>query len=661
MSFRLKTILGIAVIELTVMAILITVNQFNLGGAASSQLFERVESTGQLFATMVADAVISYDLATLDAMVANALHNDDLVYLRVVSAGGIELAAGGAQEVLAAPFVPDPNFETALTDSRIDTSSPIAIAGENFGSIQIGISTLPVEQDMASALRWNMFVAGLGMTLVAVFGYLLGSILTRQLSTLRTGAEMITQGDLGFQIVVKGQDELAQTAHCFNNMARTLAEDRKALEVKQSELLEKRDHTLEIVESMKRIAAGSTDSVVVETEREDEIGDMARATVVFQNAMHEVLAKREEQARLLYAFDQLDEQVAIFSEDGSCMFLNAAFRNFNAGIIDNLPSGFSYEEFLNEGLAQQVFLGAMGREADWLNDRLCSLEATQGASEIAVAPDRTLLLRRTSVEGIGMVVSAADVSELKTSQAQLVQASKLATLGEMATGIAHELNQPLGVIRMAAANCAKRIAKGQVDPNYLTGKLERISEQTVRASQIIDHMRIFGRSDDGRRDDFDLSASLTNACHLMHKQLELDGIKLTTNFPDQGPPVSGQQVMFEQVILNLLSNAKDAILANDNKDTQAGVEVSLVADDYSAKGCAIVRVQDNGGGFPPPVLNRLFDPFFTTKEPGKGTGLGLSISYGIVRDMGGKISARNLDSGACFEIVMPIGQAVAAE
>ena len=223
MSFRLKTVLGIAVIELTVMAILIAVNQFNLGGTARAQLYERVRSTGDLFATMVADAVISTDLATLDAMVENTLANDELVYIRVRNASGAVLSENGDFAALTQPFVADADFEAARGDQRIDLSAPISIAGQDFGSIEIGVSTVQVEAEMASALQWNMIVAALGMSLVAIFGYLLGSVLTSQLSSLRKGARTIARGNLGHQIEVRGRDELADTARCFNDMANTLA------------------------------------------------------------------------------------------------------------------------------------------------------------------------------------------------------------------------------------------------------------------------------------------------------------------------------------------------------------------------------------------------------------------------------------------------------
>jgi len=188
MSFRLKTILGIAIIEFIVMAMLIVMNQFNFGGTASAQVFNRAENTARLFSTMVSDAVISTDLATLDSMVASTLTNDELIYLRVLGPGDTLMAKGGAEAALAQPFVEDPDFDAALGDHRIDVRHAIQIAGQDFGSVELGVSTAGVEADLARAVRWNAMGAGLGMLLVAGFGYLLGSILTRQLSTLRDGA-----------------------------------------------------------------------------------------------------------------------------------------------------------------------------------------------------------------------------------------------------------------------------------------------------------------------------------------------------------------------------------------------------------------------------------------------------------------------------------------
>lgn len=648
MSFRLKTIVGIAVIELTVMAILITLNQLTLGGSASTQLYDRARTTAALFATMTADAVISVDLATLDSMIENTLSSDELVYLRVRDVTGSVLSADGSADALGRAFRADQSFDAALSDHLIDVSAAIEIGGQTYGFVEMGISTRLVEAEMAAALRSNLVIATIGMGLVALFGYILGSVLTRQLSLLRQGARMIATGNLDYQIDVRSKDELAETARCFNEMAVSLATDRKALDARQIELIEKRDRTSLIVQSMTKIASGKPSVSVPDQDRADEIGDMARATVVFRDAMTAVQTAKAEQARLIYAFDQLDEQVAIFGEDGVSIFLNSAFRAFNAHILADLPEAFTYEGFLQAGLKHGAFPGADGQAQEWLSRRL-SATCNDAPVEVARAPDRTLLVRQMTVDGIGTVISAADISDLKTSQAQLLQASKLATLGEMATGIAHELNQPLGVIRMASSNCIKRISKGSLDADYLTGKLQRMADQTERAAQIINHMRIFGRTVDGEARDFDLADSLENACDLMAKQLALAGIALTKSLGETPSPVQGQPVMFEQVVLNLLSNARDAIEASDNR--QDG-EVSVCLEP-AAPGRYSVVVEDTGGGVPDAIIERLFDPFFTTKEPGKGTGLGLSISYGIIKEMGGSLSVRNTERGARFEIELP--------
>ncbi len=646
MSFRLKTVFGIAIIELTVMAILIGVNQFALGGSATTQLYERAQATGRIFANMVSDAVISTDLATLDAMIDTAVSTEDLAYLRIRGIDGTELSKGGQEDALAVPFVADASYETALDDHRIDVDVPIIVEGTTFGTIEIGLSTKNVEAEIASAFRWNIIVAGVGMSLVAIFGYGLGSILTRQLGGLRKGASAIASGDLGHQIPVRGRDELADTARCFNTMAHTLAADRAVLQEQRRELLAKKARVEVIVECMTAISQMEETREIPDADRKDEIGNMARATIVFQDTMRAVEEARAEQQRLITAFDQIAEQVIVFDTSGQAIFQNAAFRRFNQPVLDRLDKAFSLQEFLTVGCEIGAFPDAATDPEAWIAQEMGRED--QEPVEIARAPDRIHLTVQTKVEGVGHVLTAKDVTELRHSEKQLVQASKLATLGEMATGIAHELNQPLGVIRMASSNSIKRIERGHVDGEYLAKKLARIEEQTERAAQIINHMRVFGRQADGKMEPFDLRASLLEMSSLARAQLQTLDIGLNTIVPEESAFVTGEKVMFEQVLLNIISNARDAITAEERTDGIVTIEAAFDASEGHQ-----IKIRDNGGGIPEAVLDKLFEPFFTTKEPGKGTGLGLSISFGTIRDMSGVISATNDDDGACFTITLP--------
>lgn len=325
--------------------------------------------------------------------------------------------------------------------------------------------------------------------------------------------------------------------------------------------------------------------------------------------------------------------------------MNGAFREFNQPILQNLNCGFTHEEFLREGCDQGQF-GVIEEKEAWLEAYADA--ARDGAQEIHRAPDRILLTVETCVDGIGKVVSAKDVTELRQSERQLVQASKMATLGEMATGIAHELNQPLGVIRMAASNCVKRIDRDKADFGQLKAKFERIGEQTERAARIIDQMRVFGRKAEGSNDPIDLTASLTNVAQLARTQLHTLDITLKIDLPDEQAFAMGEKILFEQVLLNLISNARDAI-------EDAGIEQGIISlkADYNQGDGHVITLSDNGSGISVHVLDKLFEPFFTTKVPGKGTGLGLSISFGTIQEMGGCISATNTETGAQFQIFLP--------
>ena len=252
------------------------------------------------------------------------------------------------------------------------------------------------------------------------------------------------------------------------------------------------------------------------------------------------------------------------------------------------------------------------------------------------------------IAGVNTMLNTMELqeSERKTTAAQIIQASKLATLGEMATSVAHELNQPLNVIRMAAGNSRRKVSNGTADSEYLNGKLNRIEEQTARAAAIIGHMRMFGRKADEDPVPVDPRKVVTNALDLMGEQLRLAGIELVTEFADDCPAVLGHIIQLEQVLLNLLTNARDAIAESEG---EAKITVRVFTDDAGVR----MSVEDTGGGIPEAILPRIFEPFYTTKEMGKGTGLGLSVGYGIIRDMDGSIAAENIDDGVRFTITLP--------
>ncbi|WP_024647038.1 PAS domain-containing sensor histidine kinase [Pseudomonas syringae] len=249
-----------------------------------------------------------------------------------------------------------------------------------------------------------------------------------------------------------------------------------------------------------------------------------------------------------------------------------------------------------------------------------------------------------------------DNTDVRRSRMQLNQSAKMATLGEMATGLAHEINQPLNVMRMAVVNVLKRLGRGDVDIEYLTEKLNRIDAQVQRAARVVDHMRVFGRRSEVEEQLFDPVQAVEGTISMLTEGMKGKGVQLRVGSMLEGVQVRGHVDQLEQVLINLMVNARDALLSRREKDRGFEPWISIEA----GRDENIIRlvVQDNGGGIDPRLLERIFEPFFTTKPVGVGTGLGLSVSYGIVDQMGGQLTVSNVDEGARFSIELPIFNAV---
>ena len=247
-----------------------------------------------------------------------------------------------------------------------------------------------------------------------------------------------------------------------------------------------------------------------------------------------------------------------------------------------------------------------------------------------------------------------DNTEVRRSQQQLTQSAKMATLGEMATGLAHEINQPLNVMRMAVVNVLKRLGNGEAQIDYLTEKLQRIDTQVQRAARVVDHMRVFGRRSEIEQQPFDPYQAVEGTLSLLSEGLRGKGVELRITPADFTVQVRGYADQLEQVLINLMVNARDALLSKRDKDSAFRPWIAVHCEHDSRH--VRIWVEDNAGGIDPRLLERIFEPFFTTKPIGVGTGLGLSVSYGIVENMGGRLSVVNGQEGARFCVELPVDQ-----
>ena len=236
--------------------------------------------------------------------------------------------------------------------------------------------------------------------------------------------------------------------------------------------------------------------------------------------------------------------------------------------------------------------------------------------------------------------------ERREVEVKMLSQAKLASLGEIATGIAHEINQPLTYISMILQSTVRDIARDRVNLKELNEELQESSRQVQRISKIIHHLRTFGRADSGEMVEVSLPVVLDNTLILYRQKLHINSIGLTITADPDLPAVCGNPTQLEQVLINLLQNSFDAL---------AGVEAPAITVEFAARdGRVVTTFADNGCGLDESVAAKMFEPFFTTKPIGKGTGLGLSIVYGIVSDHGGTIECLSQPGAGCrFVLTLP--------
>ncbi|MCX7925411.1 MAG: ATP-binding protein [Fimbriimonadales bacterium] len=248
------------------------------------------------------------------------------------------------------------------------------------------------------------------------------------------------------------------------------------------------------------------------------------------------------------------------------------------------------------------------------------------------------------------------VDAVQKAEAQLIQSSKLASLGTLASGVAHELNQPLAIIRAIAQQNLDALAQSEsLTPSQMEAlkeDLQIVHRQTVRMSQIIQHLRAFSRKPREEFEPVNLNEVAQNALILLREQLRQRGITLIENYASDLPSVLGEANSLEQIVINLLTNARDAL--EGREDGQITIETGLHDDGKQVY--AALRVRDNGPGVPPDIRQQIFDPFFTTKDPNKGTGLGLSISLEIAQKHGGRLTLGETEQGAEFVLCIPVAE-----
>ncbi len=257
-----------------------------------------------------------------------------------------------------------------------------------------------------------------------------------------------------------------------------------------------------------------------------------------------------------------------------------------------------------------------------------------------------------------LIVATTDITESVEKETQLIQASKMTTIGQMASGMAHEINQPLNVIQVCSDLLSKIVQRGlSFSREEIETLAEDIRRNVQRASRVIQHVRDFARQSEVVRQKVNINKPIQDVFKVLGHQLAVHEVDLTLDLCDELPWVLADHNRLEQVFINLVTNAMDAMDEKQNHPQWWDGEKRLAIRTFVEADHVAVTVTDTGVGMTEEVKAKLFDPFFTTKKVGKGTGLGVSISYGIIKDYEGTIDiVSEPGKGTTFELRFPIFQ-----
>ena len=253
-----------------------------------------------------------------------------------------------------------------------------------------------------------------------------------------------------------------------------------------------------------------------------------------------------------------------------------------------------------------------------------------------------------------VVVASTDITEMIEKDAQLIQASKMKSLGEMSAGIAHELNQPLNAIKMGSDFLGMMVDRGrEIPPDHLREVVSEMGTQVDRAAEIINTLRAFGRKAELVMERLDINKPIRAVFTLVVRQFELDNIRMDLHLADNLTPILAHDNRLQQVFFNLVTNARDAIAEKKDHIPDSGAGRIVVRTRQDGH-WVMAEVEDDGIGIADGVRDKIFEPFFSTKESSNDMGLGLAITYGIVKDYGGEIDLVSQEGqGALFRLRFP--------
>jgi len=498
---------------------------------------------------------------------------------------------------------------SADKDQFYDFAAPVMVGEFQVGTIRLGLLRTRVTSTVKE-LWWAIFAfAILSIVISDTVGFSLARNLTSRIKKLQAASEEMLMGH-------RKADEAASPPEVSGISA--APEPQMSL----SKKMLAGDEIQQLAETF--------DAMTAAIKR--YIGQLA--------ASKDVLAKSETKYRRIFE-DSMD-LIFVADHDGRLLDINpAGLRMLGYDARQSLMAQETLPSLVKSADDVRKLFAEL-RQTGFVKDWECTLRTRTG-DELAALLSMTARSgpagRVTEFEGI-----VKDITQRKLMHRQLLQADRMASLGQLAAGVAHEINNPLGLI----LGYTQLLLREETDTTGGKDDLRTIEKQTRNCRKIVEDLLNFARKTGTHLTEVKVNPALEAVINVVRNQLELDNILIRTHFDACLPEIAGDAEKLKQVFMNMLINARQAIGKNGNISITTGID----PDGQSV----MITFKDDGPGIAPGILDKIFDPFFTTKPTGQGTGLGLSVSYGIIEDHQGDIQVvSEIGHGTEFCIRLPVG------
>lgn len=608
MAVRTKLVLLISVLIGCIALFISVYFPARMETQARAGLRSRAESIARMTAFGISSGLFFEDRQAVEEALQGARRNPELVYAAVRDFRGAEFAELLPSE--SPGHEPEPGDDA---DEIYEATAPVVHNGARIGEVSLGFSLSDLKVEISETRRdiamlsLMIFVAGIaGVIVVSTF-------ITGPLSRMAAAVNLIEAGDLTQRADVSSGDEVGRLAGSFNTMISHIQERTERLRLE----IDERRRT----EDALRQSEGTNRALL------DAIPDLM-FRIDAEGTFIDFKAPPEE----------------LFAPPSKIIGRN---------LSDTMPPGVArkarvlLDKALQTGRMQSFeYSLPRGDEPSYYECRLVKTE-----SEEVLAIVRNITERKRAEQD-----RDAAESELEEQKALGMRADRLRSLGEMAAGIAHELNQPLVGVRGLAEHILLGLERGwELTEEKLKERAGRIVDQADRMVHIIQHVRMFAR-EAGRPEVKEICVNdvVRSALDLVDAQFRSRGVQIDCDLTEDLPRVLANPFSLEEVVINLLSNARDAV---ESADTGHGgcVVVRTWQNGTDPEPEVRLEIRDNGTGIPPGILAKVFDPFFTTKDPDKGTGLGLSVSKSIVEEVGGRLHVESQQGeGTSISVILPV-------